>query len=179
MRLGARLRHGFARRWHLCLLGAGLFFLLALGPWPESSLTSIARSFSAMQYDFRNGSKTEKLKASKCFPLCPPDSGHCATQSACPFRATTGRMCRRKLRGYSITSSAVASSFAGTLSTSAGRYLEIDNEFELRRRFDRQACASNASTTPTVLTPGEKSAYRSLVSAICKPPLHLQVPPAE
>ena len=81
--------------------------------------------------------------------------------------------------GYSITSSTVASSFAGILSTSAGRCLEIDNEFELRRRFDRQACASNASTTPTALTPGEKSAYRSLVSAICKPPLHLQVPPAE
>jgi hypothetical protein len=37
-----------------------------------------------MRADVTDGSKPEKLNASKCFPLFP-ESGHRAMQSACPF----------------------------------------------------------------------------------------------
>jgi hypothetical protein len=40
---------------------------------------------------------------------CPPDSGHSAEESACPFCANSGLMQRSKIGGYSITSSARAS----------------------------------------------------------------------
>src|SRR6266436_6021981 len=49
MRLRARLRDGFARRWHQCLAWAGSHFLLALGLWSESLPTSNALFFTDAQ----------------------------------------------------------------------------------------------------------------------------------
>jgi hypothetical protein len=73
-----------------------------------------------------------------------PDSDHIADAPTRRKSATTGLMRRSKLRSYSITSSAVASTVVGILSPQAQCCVKIDNEFELRRLLDRQVCGLGA-----------------------------------
>src|SRR5258705_13166712 len=54
-----------------------------------------------------------------------PESGHCATESACPFRANNGLMHCGKKASYSITSLASASSVGGTVRPSAFAVLRL------------------------------------------------------
>src|SRR6202011_3429260 len=60
-----------------------------------------------------------------------PRNGHHQVGPVGPVRATTGLMRRSKLRAYSITSSAVASSVAGMLSPSAAAVLRLTTSSNL------------------------------------------------
>ena len=87
-----------------------------------------------------------------------PESGHCGTESACPFRARLGHR-----PDYSITSSASASNGGGT------RIPSVFAVFRLMNSSNLDACITGRSAvfSPLRILPAYKPAcrYRSLMLA--------------